>query len=66
MDRERQPWLVYALGNLLLLVPGAFFMWLASLAQQAKVPQLTFACGLIGGGLLVWAFYAIGARREDR
>lgn len=68
MSREPQDsWLLYAIGNVLILLPGTFFMWLAYQSQEVwHSPTFTFVTGLIGGGLLVWAYIAIGERRGDR
>ena len=67
MSREPQePWLAYAFVNLLFLAPGAFFVWMTVVAQQSGLQELAFVLGLIGGGLLVWAFVAIAERRSNR
>lgn len=67
MSREpRESWLTYAIVNLLLLAPGGFFVWMTVVAQDSGLEEFTFILGLMGGGLLIWAFIAIGERRSNR
>lgn len=67
MSREPQEsWLEYAIGNLMILAPGAFFAWMTVLARESRLYELGFFLGLIAGGLLVWAFVTIWNRWSNR